>query len=158
MAEERYCENCRAEIPPKAKACPACGVFVGDLFDGRILRRRTGRGKWVVVFVLILAATAAAGWLVLHRRAEPTSLTTPVPVVSDRPGGTRIAPGASINEAEAIRILRRHLVESGIANDCIAISSQGADGTRYRLTAVNRCAGTRLGRYVVDGNTGQLTR
>ncbi len=93
--------------------------------------------------------------MLLQRRAQPTELTTPRPVavVTDRPGGSRRAAGAVVNEAEAIRLVRRHLVAKGIRNECIAISSQGVRGKEYRLTAVDSCEQTRLGRFVVDGRT-----
>jgi len=159
MAEARYCSNCRAEIPAGEAACQQCGVFAGDVFDGRA-PGKSRRGFWIAVFVSILLATVAIGWLILQRRAGPAALTEPQPVsvVSDRPGGSRRAPGATINEAEAIRVLRGHLVATGIAPDCVVISSQGPAGGRYRLTAINRCDETRLGRFVVDGKTGAVGR
>ena len=152
--ETRYCSNCRAEIPAGEATCPQCGVFAGDMFDGR-LPRKSRRGLWISVFLIILLATTGIGWLILHRRAEPTALTEPQPiaVVSDRPGGSRRASGATINEAEAMRVLRRHFVAKGIAAECVVISSQGPSGSAYRLTAIDRCAGTRLGRFSVDGRT-----
>lgn len=154
VTEPRYCTNCRAELGHGVDTCGACGVFAGELFDGKA-PRKPRRGRWIIGFLLILVLTVAAGWLILQRRADPTELTAPQPVsvVSDRPGGSRRAAGATINEAEAIRILRRHLVQRGIANECIAISSQGPRQSSYDLTAVDRCAGTRLGRFVVDGKT-----
>ena len=154
MAETRYCSNCRTEIPSGADTCPQCGVFAGDVFDGQ-LPRKSRRGLWTAVFVAILVATAAVGWLILQRRAEPAAITEPQPiaVVSDRPGGSRRASDATINEAEAIRVLRRHFLSKGIAADCVVISSQGPAGDVYRLTAINRCDGTRLGRFVVEGKT-----
>ena len=155
----RYCTNCRAEIPGRDEACPACGVFAGEVFDGR-LPRRGRRGRWVALFLAIAVAAVAIGWLLLQRRARPSEITEPPPVavVSDRPGGTRRAPGAVMNEAEAIRILRRHFISSGIANECIVIASQGIEGTDYRLTAINRCDETRLGQWVVDGKTERVRR
>lgn len=154
---ERYCSNCRAEIPPREEVCPACGVFAGDMFDGK-LPGRPRRFRRVLGFLAVALVTAAAGMLLLQRRAQPTELTTPQPVavVTDRPGGSRRAAGAVVNEAEAIRLLRRHLVSTGIRNECVAISSQGVRGNEYRLTAVNRCEETRLGRFVVDGRTQEI--
>lgn len=124
------------------------------MFDGK-LPGRPRRFRWILGFLAIVAVTAVAGMLLLQRRAQPTDLTPPQPVsvVSDRPGGSRRAPGAVVNEAEAIRLLRRHLVSTGIGNECVAISSQGVRGNEYRLTAVNSCEQTRLGRFVVDGRT-----
>ena len=154
MPDARYCTNCRAELGRGDETCSACGVFAGELFDGR-LPRKPRRGRWIIVFLLILTLTVAAGWLILQRRGSPTELTEPqtISVVSDRPGGSRLARGATVNEAEAIRLLRRHLTSRGIANECIAVSSQGPRQGSYDLTAVDSCAGTRLGRFIVDGKT-----
>ena len=158
MAEARYCSNCRTEIPPREAACPQCGVFSGDVFDGR-LPGKPRRGFWTAIFVIIFIATAAVGWLILQRRAEPTAVTEPEPisVVSDRPGGSRRASGATINEAEAIRVLRRHFASKGIAADCLVVSSQGPARSSYRLTAINRCDETRLGQFVVDAKTAAVS-
>lgn len=151
---ERYCSNCRAEIPRREEVCPACGTFAGEVFDGKLPGRRR-RFRWIFGFLAIAGITGAAGMMLLQRRAQPTELTTPRPVavVTDRPGGSRRAAGAVVNEAEAIRLVRRHLVAKGIRNECIAISSQGVRGKEYRLTAVDSCEQTRLGRFVVDGRT-----
>jgi hypothetical protein len=82
----------------------------------------------------------------------------PVRVVSDRPGGARKAAGATVNEAEAIRLLRRHLVAAGTKSECIAISSQGSAGNSYRFTAYDGCAQVRMGRWTVDGRSGAVER
>ncbi|HUP45763.1 MAG TPA: hypothetical protein VM779_09650 [Thermoanaerobaculia bacterium] len=159
MAEPRYCTNCRAEIPPLEDACPGCGVFAGEVFDGR-LPRRPRRWRRVAGFLVIAAAVVVIGWLVVQRRGGPADLTEPPPVavVSDRPGGSRRAAGAVINEAEAMRVLRRHFIATGIRGDCLVISSQGIDDGNYQLTAINRCEETRLGRWVVEGKSGAVRR
>ena len=121
--ETRFCSNCRAELPPKADACPACGVFAGDLFDERSLRPRTRRAFLIALVVIVAAVAALLIWpntpeLVQNawqKRSEPPK-PAPVPqrtrVVNDRPGGARRAAGATINEAEAIRLLRSHLAST----------------------------------------------
>ena len=155
MPEARYCTNCRAEVG--ADTCPQCGVYAGDVFDGR-LPRSPRRGRWIVGFLVITAVVVALGRFALQRRASPVEMTEPatVTVVTDRPGGSRRASGAAINEAEAIRILRRHFISTGVAADCVVISSQGARGGDYHLTALNRCEQTRLGRWIVDGKTQEV--
>ena len=158
MAETRYCENCRAALARGADQCAACGAYAGDVFDGRMPVRRApnSRGAWLTLLLLIAAAVAV--WFYWNRtRSSPSSSSsvTSIDVVRQRPGGTRQAAGAKINEAEAIRSLRAHL--SSIKPECLAISSQGPQGAVYRLTAVDSCNGTRLGRFVVDGR-GQVSR
>jgi hypothetical protein len=157
--EPRFCSNCRAEIPPYDETCPACGVFAGDVFDGK-MPGRPRRIRWVFGFLAIAILTTAAGLLLLQRRAQPTVVTAPQPiaVVSDRPGGSKRAAGAVVNEAEAIRLLRRHLVATGLKSECVVISSQGVRENLYRLTAIDRCEETRLGRWVVDGKTQDVRR
>ena len=155
MAEQRYCENCRELIGRGANACAACGTYAGDVFDGRMPVRRapSSVGPWLTLLLLIGAA--AAVWFYWQQRRKPAAppppiaASSPIGVVRQRPGGTRQAEGAQINEAEAIRALRAHL--SSIKPECLAISSQGPEGSRYRLTALDSCDGTRLGRFVVDG-------
>ena len=157
--EPRFCSNCRAEIPPRDETCPACGVFAGDVFDGK-MPGRPRRMRWIFVVVAIAILIAAAGMFLLQRRSQPAEVTAPPPVsvVSDRPGGSKRASGAVVNEAEAIRLLRRHLVATGIKNECVVISSQGVRENLYRLTAIDRCEETRLGRWVVDGKTQDVRR
>ncbi|HVS31532.1 MAG TPA: hypothetical protein VMS98_08750 [Thermoanaerobaculia bacterium] len=155
---ERHCTNCRAELPRGADACPQCGVFAGDVFDGR--RPKPPR-KPIAALPLILLVLAGAGgwwWYTQHqRRAQIPPMDSGSPgVVSQRPGGTRRATGAEINEAEAIRILRRSL-SGRVSAECLVVSSQGSEGGDYRLTAFDRCQNTRLGRFTVDGKSGKVT-
>lgn len=165
MEDGRYCSNCRAELPRDAESCPECGVYAGDLFDERSLRPRTRR---VFALALIAAVLVAAGTMVWLSMDEPPPLpwqkkdpaqvkqTPPeLRVVGDRPGSSaRRAKGAKINEAEAIRLVRRHLVSTtNIANPCLVVMSNGPRGGDYYFTAFNRCDSTRMGRFRVDGKT-----
>ncbi len=112
---------------------------------------------------MVVIALVAAWFFIPNRpeipwQREPAPAAKPEPpatrVVKDRPGGARHTAGATINEAEAIRLLRRHLVNNGkVTNDCLAILSNGSRAATYRLTAYNRCDNTRLGRWAVDGKT-----
>lgn len=124
------------------------------VFDGR-LPGRSRRGMWAAVLIAVMLAVAATGWIMLTREPLPAE-PVPLRVVADRPGGARRAPGATINEAEAIRLLRRHLVTTGLAVDCLVIKSEGQQSGTYLLSAFNRCEDTRLGRWSVDGKTGQV--
>ncbi len=162
---ERYCSNCRAELGPKDDACPACGVFAGDVFDERSLRPRTRRG---FLFALIAISALAAAWFFLPTRPnlpwpEPKTerAAKPAPpatrVVKDRPGGARRAAGATINEAEATRLLRRHLASTTtITSSCLVVMSHGPSKGGYFFTAYNRCDNVRIGRWRVDGKSGDV--
>jgi hypothetical protein len=86
-------------------------------------------------------------------KAEPIA----VRVVHDRPGGARRASGAKINEAEAMRLLRRHLATTvSIPIACLAVMSHGPSKGDYFFTALNRCDSIRLGRWRVDGKSGAV--
>jgi hypothetical protein len=52
-----------------------------------------------------------------------------------------------------MRALRRHLVERGVKNECIAIRRTAP----FEFVAVDGCSGTRLGTFRVDAKTLQLT-
>ena len=155
---ERYCASCRAVLPRGAPACPQCGVYAGDVFDGRKPKEKRRAPNWLPLLI-VLAILAAGGWYYWQRRPRsgPESFDKgPASVVRQRPGGSRRAPGATINEAEAIRVLRRSLA-ARVSSDCLVVTSQGHSGAVYRLTALDRCAGTRLGRFGVDGKTSAVS-
>lgn len=159
--EEQFCAHCRDVIPIGSERCPQCGHLAGEIFDGRVVETAPRGDAFLYVLVLLLLAAGAYFWWTRQQRAVET-VTRPEPlpvrVVGDRPGGARKAPGASFSEAEAIRLLRRHLVEAGTKSECLAISSQGADQGNYRFTAVDGCADVRMGRWRVDARSGSVSR
>ncbi len=111
--------------------------------------------------MLVIVLAVAAIWFTTSRPQLPRVETAPVRVVGDRPGGARRAPGAKINEAEAMQILRRALTtraDNPIKTDCLAIMSQGHDGSAYKLTAFDRCQSTKLGHWRVDAQTRSISR
>ena len=159
MSSERYCSNCRAALPDDVESCPACGVFAGDLYDERVHRPKTRFAPFLLLFLIALGAAGAAYWW-NTRGAPPAPWKKEAPpveapstrVVRDRPGG-------NVNEVEAIRIVRRHLVSTtGTKTDCIAILGHGMQKGGYVVTAVNRCENIRLGKWRVDQKSGEVTR
>jgi hypothetical protein len=159
MAEPRYCSYCRAELPAKADACPECGVYAGDLFDERSLRPRT-RMTFVLALLAVIAVVVA---FLIWQQKTPVAEKKEAPpmstrVVGDRPGGARRAARAAINEAEATRILRRHLVATtSITSACIVLMSHGPQQGAWIFSAFNRCERTRIGRWRVDGKSGEAS-
>lgn len=152
-ADPRFCSNCRAELPAKAEACPSCGVFAGDLYDERMHRPRTRFGLFAMLLLVALAAAGAAVWF-KEGRAIPGR---PQKVVQPPPAPRK--PGAVKNEAEAIRIVRRFLVEAkGLKNECVVLLGRGRKGSGYVVRARDHCADTRLGDFRVDMKTGVVTR
>jgi hypothetical protein len=163
--DDRYCSNCREPLPADASSCPACGVYAGDLYDERVHRAKTRFVLFGVLLLLALAAGGAAIWWSTRNALPPKPATAataeppPVRVVGDRPGGARRRPGAKLNEAEAILMVRRHLVVStGVKSDCIALMGGSFRGGGYVVTAYDSCERTRLGKWRVDGKSGEVAR
>lgn len=162
-AEPRFCSNCRAALPPNEPACPACGVFAGEVYDERSHRPRTRLVPFATMLLFALIGGGAAIWWNAGGRL-PRSGSAPerpqppsVRVVGDRPGGARRASGAKLSEAEAMRLVRRHLVITrGLGPDCIVLVGGGFREGDYLVTARDHCASTRLGRWRVDGRTGEV--
>jgi hypothetical protein len=157
----RYCSNCRAEIPEGEQTCPECGVYAGDVFDGKI--RREKRPLSAALLALLFLAVLAGGYAVWFNRfrKEPATVNPPLPstrVVKDRPGGSYRGRNARLTQAEATRLLVAHLVESRrLSADCVVVLSTGYRDDTYRFNAFNHCDQTRLGRWQVSGRSGKVT-
>lgn len=117
-------------------------------------QRRSRTSTWILTLLLLAAVAAAVTYFLTSRGpSAPPFVKMPIRVVHDRPGGARIAPGATISEPEAMLRLQQSL---NLKVDCVAIMSKGYRDGAYDLTAVNRCDGTRLGRWRVDGKSGAV--
>jgi hypothetical protein len=164
-AEERYCATCREPLPAGAAWCEKCGTDVGQVFDGKMPRPKSSSRVWVAVLVVLVAAGVG---VFLYRddvripnflRSSPRFDSGPVRVVGQRPGGTHRAPGAKLNQPEAIRTLREYLVaHNDIKSECLAVAARGFHDGAYTLDAVDSCHGAKLGRWRVDGGTGEVRR
>ena len=80
----------------------------------------------------------------------PRPEALPVHVVHYRPGG-------NVAQAEAVRMLRRHLART-VSSECLAVMGKGSAGNVYRFAAVNRCDHTPLGNWEVNAKSGAVTR
>jgi hypothetical protein len=124
-----------------------------DIYDDRPLGEPRPWRAWPWVLLALAIAAAGASYWYLRVQSAPPPAPAKQPtghVVRDRPGVTRRIAGATINEAEAVLILRRHF---GVPDTCIAVISNGQSGRVYRFTAFNSCDRTRLGQWQVDGWT-----
>ena len=150
--EARFCSNCRAELSHDADACPECGVYAGDVFDGKLPRKPSRLGVFLPLLILALIAAGAAIWI---NKARPDA-PPPKPVVK------KIAPkivNGRVNEAEAIRVLRRHLAATyGIPSNCVATISHGQQRGAFVIAAVNSCEHVRLGTWRVDAKNGAVAK
>ena len=167
--EARLCSNCRAVIPKGETTCPKCGTFAGDMFDGNLPGKGRARRGWGKLFLSILAILIAGGIVAFIFLGDttmiPRSVWRRVPtmdsgsprVVGDRPGGARLPAGATLNEPEAIRTLRRFLA-AYVKAECLAVMSKGYQNGAYELDALDRCHGTHLGHWRVDGKTGDVMK
>jgi hypothetical protein len=135
-------------------------VYAGDLFDGKIKREK--RPVSATLLALLFLAVIGAGYAVwmnrFHKEPEaPKPDAPPVRVVKDRPGRATRGLYANVTEAEAIRILVAHLVETrGLKKECVVVMSNGYRDDTYRLTAFNHCEQTRLGKWQVKGRNGEV--
>src|SRR5437899_7927808 len=127
--DERYCTNCRTAIPPGADTCPQCGVYAGDVFDGRMPKqKRAASGGWRVgMLIVLLAVVAGAGWWYFTRATFPAPDTGLIRVVGDRPGGARRPAGAALSEPEAVLTLRHYFASQPqpVKSRCNAVISRG---------------------------------
>jgi hypothetical protein len=143
MAEgATWCEACGADAPMAAKE-----------------RRRPSRWPWVGV-VIVLAAVGA--WLYApHPSPLPRTDTGPIRVVKQRPGGSAKAAGATLTQPEATIALRRHFTarpENPIKVECLAIAGRGSSGGTYAFDVFDRCENERLGRWRVNGTSGEVSK
>lgn len=150
-ADPRFCSNCRAELPEKAEACPECGVFAGDLYDERMHRPRTRFALFATLLAVAIVAGGAAIWWNAGR-----ALPDRQPAVQRKQPPR--APGPVKDAAEALRIMRRHFVETkGLKNDCVVLLSRGFSKGGYMIAARDHCSHTRLGNWRVDARTGEVS-
>jgi hypothetical protein len=147
------CTNCDAEIPRGATSCPSCGVYAFDEPPAPPAPPR--RVWWPLVLVAGIVLAGAGGWwwwsttTAESRRPKAVAKPEPVHVVRDRPGG-------NVQEAEAIRALRRHLTIRGIPSECVVVMSNGLHAGAYQLTAYDHCKKINLGPWSVDAKTHEV--
>jgi len=130
--EERYCTECRAAIPKGESVCPACGVYAGDVFDGKLPKQRR-RWPWAVA---IVAAIIALAWF--------------IPVEDRRPRLSIVPKKSVTSEHDAMIALRQFLTTSERPSQCVALIAKAHSGNAYVISAVDRCKHTQLGQFAVD--------
>ena len=141
--EERYCTECRAAIPKGESVCPACGVYAGDVFDGKMPRKRRSRWLWLIA---VMVALVGAIWLFAPDSRQPLH-THLVHRISLHPR----------TQSEAMQTLRRFLTTSERGEHCVALIAKRHEDDAYIISAVDACKHIRLGDFAVDAK-GNITK
>jgi hypothetical protein len=144
VSDERFCTNCRVEVPKGASACPACGVYAGDVFDGRMPREKRSHAPWLVI-VGVIALVAGAALFVRWPRAPHTPARAPTAKSLPGPAGAMLA-------------IRQRLVSDQLTNECLALIGKGSRDGAYLVAAVDRCQHRSLGEWKVDRRTHAVSR
>jgi predicted nucleic acid-binding Zn ribbon protein len=143
--EERYCTECRAAIPEGVSVCPACGVYAGDVFDGKLPKQRRSRAWWWLALIVV---AAAAAWMFApwpnetHPRRKP-------PVVR---------PHVIKDQRDAMTTLRHFLTTSERDERCVALIAKEQGRDKYLIAAVDSCKHVKLGTFAVDVKTAKVTK
>jgi predicted nucleic acid-binding Zn ribbon protein len=143
--DERYCTECRAAIPKGESVCPACGVYAGDVFDGKLPKQRRLRAWWWLALIVIAAAGA---WMFAPWPLE-TRPPRKLPIVR---------PHVIKDQRDAMTTLRHFLTTSERNERCVALIAKEHDGAKYVIAAVDSCKHLKLGTFAVDAKTATVTK
>ena len=139
VSEERYCSNCRAELPKEAVVCAACGVYAGDVFDGKKPKSPRSYASWIVIPLLLALVALVWAW----QRSLPKT-------ESGRPR-------AAQHRMDATQLIRRKLVANGLPESCLALVGKGdRESRKYR--AIDICHNRPMGEWTANPDTGVVTR
>jgi hypothetical protein len=144
--EERYCTECRALIPEKETVCPACGVFAGDVFDGKLPRKKRSHAWWVVPLLMLGALVA----FILMR--EPVHV-----IPANRVHLVRRL-RLPLSQTDAMTALRSFLTTSDRSERCVALIAKRKTGDQYVIAAVDSCKHVKLGDFAVDAKNAHITK
>ncbi|HET7437365.1 MAG TPA: hypothetical protein VFN10_21850 [Thermoanaerobaculia bacterium] len=134
--DARFCSNCRAALTADATECPACGVYAGDLFDERSLRKRRAPRPAFWMALLVLTSASYAGWIYWQQHQRSAAAQAKPKAVERK------------NETGEVPRVRRHVIESlGVKDECLALIRVAPQ----TYNAANVCDGTKLGRWVIRG-------
>ena len=144
MSEERYCSNCRAEIPKGAVVCPVCGVYAGDVFDGKKPKSPRSYATWIAIPVVLVLIALVWAWPRPNRKTE--SKQRMQALVKDLH-----------HQMDVTQAIRKRLVADGLPESCLALVGKGNRDAR-RYLAIDICHDRPMGEWTADPNTGHVTR
>jgi hypothetical protein len=147
VSEERYCSNCRAEVPKEAVVCPVCGVYAGDVFDGKKPKSPRAYASWIAIPLALALIALVWTW----RRWQPAE-------TERAHGSIRRSLLKDVHRHEdATLLIRRRLVADGLPESCLALVGKGSRDSRKYL-AVDICHDRPMGEWKADTDTGAVTR
>lgn len=144
--DERYCTECRALIPEKESVCPACGVFAGDIFDGKLPHKKRSHAWWIIPLLLL-------GGVIAFVVMKETDVITP-----RRTHLIERKLHFPLSQADAMTALRRFLTTSERSERCVALIAKPSEATTYIITAVDSCKHVKLGEFAVDKRTAHIIK
>ena len=148
MSDERYCSNCRGEIPKGAVVCPVCGVYAGDVFDGKKPKPARTHATWIaipIVLALVLGVwMMPKWWLRPSERPERNAIF--------RKLRTQVR-----NQIDVEILIRRRLVADGLPDSCLALVGKGPHDA-HKYLAIDICHDRPMGEWTADRDTGVVTR
>jgi len=150
VSEERYCSNCRGEIPKGAVVCPVCGVYAGDVFDGKKSKSPRTYATWIAIAVVLVLIALIWTWPKWspNRRSRDAEVRRAV---------FRKLRKDIDAQFEVTRLIRRRLVADGLPDSCVALVGKGSHDARKYL-AIDICHDRPMGEWTADLDTGVVTR
>lgn len=145
--EERYCTECRALIPEKETVCPACGVFAGDIFDGKLPRKKRSHAWWIIPLLLL-------GGVIAFLVMKESDVIAPKRATSTQQRKLRFP----LSQTDAMTALRRFLTTPERSERCVALIAKHSEATTYIITAVDSCKHVKLGDFAVDKATANIKK
>lgn len=147
MSEERYCSNCRAELPDGAVGCPACGVYAGDVFDGKKPKSPRSYASWIVIPLALALVALVWTW----QRWQPRVTK------SRRAAIMRSLKKDVRRQLDATLLIRHQLVANGLPESCLALVGKGRRESR-KYVAIDICHNRPMGEWTADPDTGAVKR
>lgn len=148
MSDERYCSNCRGEIPEGAVVCPVCGVYAGDVFDGKKPKSSRMVATWVaipIVLALVIGAWMMPKWWLRQSGRQ------------ERNAILRKLRAQVQNQIDVTSLIRKRLVADGLPDSCIALVGKGRPDA-HKYLAIDICHDRPMGEWTADRETGAVTR
>ncbi|HEX3107463.1 MAG TPA: hypothetical protein VHU41_00110 [Thermoanaerobaculia bacterium] len=148
MSDERYCSNCREELPKGAVVCQVCGVYAGDVFNGKNPKSPRAYASWIVIPLLVALVALIWAWYRTLPRTESARRRAEI---------LRSVKKDGQHQMDVTQLIRRRLVANGLPESCLALVGKGSHESRKYL-AIDICHDRPMGEWTADPDTGVVTR